>query len=226
MPETRARHPVFARFYARVGPMMDRGGMADERQQLLAGLAGEIIEVGAGSGLNFGYYPRQVTSVLAVEPERRLRQLALRAAERAPVRVKVVEGITERLPAGDASFDAAVACLVLCSVADSRTALREVRRVVRPGGQLRFFEHVADSNSALRGVQRLLDATVWPALCGGCHLGRDTVTAITDVGFEVSRLDHLSFPNTRLPLPFKPHVRGIADRVRASSQGGDLTCDA
>src|SRR5450755_4882967 len=117
MPETRARHPVFARFYARVGPMMDRGGMADERQQLLAGLAGEIIEVGAGSGLNVGYYPRQVTSVLAVEPERRLRQLALRAAERAPVRVKVVEGITERLPAGDASFDAAVACLVLCSVA-------------------------------------------------------------------------------------------------------------
>ncbi len=213
MPDVRTSHPFFARFYACVGPMMDRGGLADQRRKLLVGLAGDVLEVGAGSGLNFGHYSRQVTRVLAVEPEPRLREIASRAADIAPVPIKVVDGIAERLPADDAAFDAVVACLVLCSVDDSHAALNEIRRVVRPGGQLRFFEHVTAGTRVLGQVQRFLDATVWPSLCGGCHLSRDTVAAIANAGFVISRLDQMRFPSTRLTLPFTPHVLGTASRA-------------
>ncbi len=114
MPKNTVSHPVFARFYARVSPSMDRGGIADRRRQLLAGLSGRVIEVGAGNGLNFGHYPPEVARVLAVEPEPHLRAIARRAARQASTPVDVVDGVAAQLPADDASFDAAVASLVLC----------------------------------------------------------------------------------------------------------------
>ena len=138
-------------------------GVAGHRHRLLEGLAGEVIEVGAGNGLNLAHYPQQVTRVLAVEPEPHLTQVAGRNAGAAPVPVQVVSGAAERLPAADGSFDAAVACLTLCSVADQAVALADLRRVLRPGGQLRFLEHVHAGTAGMRRVQRLLDATIWPA---------------------------------------------------------------
>jgi ubiquinone/menaquinone biosynthesis C-methylase UbiE len=203
-------HPIFARLYARVSPAMDRGGLIEHRRRLLAGLAGRVIEVGAGNGLNFAHYPPAVTSVLAVEPEPVLRELARQAAENAAVPVEVVDGVAKRLPIEDASVDAAVACLVLCSVPDQVAALRELRRVLRPGGELRFLEHVRAETPGLRRVQRLLDATFWPMLGGGCHAGRDTVAAIENAGFTVERADRLTFPESRIPLPASPHVLGTA----------------
>jgi ubiquinone/menaquinone biosynthesis C-methylase UbiE len=203
-------HPLFARFYQLAGPLMELGGMGGHRRDLLAGLTGEVIEVGAGTGLNFEHYPAGVTRVLGVEPEPRLRQAATRAAARAPVQVDLADGVAERLPAEDASFDAAVVCLVLCSVADPATALGEIRRVLRPGGQLRFLEHVGAPTAGLRRVQGALDATVWPHLFGGCHLGNDTEEAITAAGFEISRLSRIRFPSTRPMLPSAPHICGAA----------------
>ncbi|MEO8898352.1 MAG: class I SAM-dependent methyltransferase [Candidatus Dormibacter sp.] len=205
-------HPVFARFYARVSPSMERGGVADHRRQLLAGLSGRVIEVGAGNGLNFGHYPPEVTHVVAVEPEGYLRAIAQQSAQVAPTSVEVIDGVADQLPAGDGSFDAAVASLMLCSVTDQDTALREMFRVIRPGGQLRFFEHVRADTSGLYRFQRLLDATVWPALGGGCHASRDTAAAIDNAGFTLQRLDHLRFPDTRFPLPTSPHILGVASR--------------
>ena len=213
MPVRRISHPVFARYYARISPAMDKGGMAAHRRQLLHGLTGPVIEIGAGNGLNFSHYPAGVTRVLAIEPDPHLREIARRNAAQAPVPVEVREGIAEELPADDAAFHAAVAALVLCSVADQQAALREIHRTLRPGGQLRFLEHVRAGTPALRGVQRLLDATIWPALAGGCHTGRDTAAAIEQAGFAIDQLDPFRFPDTRLTMPATPHMRGTATRI-------------
>src|SRR5262249_14317098 len=152
-----ASHPIFARVYAWGSPAMDRGGLAGRRRQLLAGLSGQVIEVGAGNGLNFAHYPPEVTRVLAVEPEPHLRRIARRTAGHASIAIEVVDGIAERLPAADATLDAAVVSLVLCSITDQQAVLREISRVLRPGGQLRFFEHVGADTLALARVQHLVD---------------------------------------------------------------------
>ena len=160
-------HPVFARLYAHLSPAMEQG-VGGYRRQLLAGLSGTVVEEGAGDGMNFAHYPRQVERVVAVEPEPYLRKLARRRAQGAPVPVEVVAGRAEELPLDEAAVDAAVASLVLCSVVDPDAALAELVRVVRPGGQLRVLEHVRAQGPVLGGVQRLLDV-VWPVVAGGCH---------------------------------------------------------
>ena len=212
MPQGRKRHPVFARYYAKVSPGMDAEGMAGYRQRALAGLTGSVIEIGAGNGLNFPHYPPGVTRVLAVEPAPYLRSIAAQKAGNPGGVVEVQDGVAEHLPAADGAFDAAVATLVLCSVADQRAALREIHRVVRPGGQFRFIEHVRAEAPGLRRVQRMLDATVWPLLCGGCHVNRDTLGAIAGAGFTVTQSEAFRFPVTQVPLPASPHVWGIAVR--------------
>ena len=116
--------------------------IGDHRRRLLAGLTGRVLEVGAGNGLNFQHYPAAVTEVLAIEPEPYLRRLALAAARRAPVPIRVVAGTAEALPALDGAVDVVVASLVLCTVTDLDQALAETRQVLRPGGKLRFYEHV------------------------------------------------------------------------------------
>ncbi|MER5209596.1 class I SAM-dependent methyltransferase [Streptomyces sp. NPDC002838] len=206
-------HPLFARFYTKVaGPALDKAGITEHRRRLLSGLTGEVIEIGAGNGLNFPHYPPEVTRVLAVEPEPRLRALAEQAAVTAPVPVEVTDGVAEQLPVEDASFDAAVVCLTLCSVADAHAALTETHRVLRAGGQLRFFEHVRADSPAMRRVQRALDATVWPLLMGGCHTGRDTRSAIAAAGFTITSMEKFAFPETRLPSPAATHILGTAER--------------
>jgi SAM-dependent methyltransferase len=208
---TTHRHPVFARVYPRIGRAAEQGGAAEHRRALLAGLEGRVIEVGAGHGLNFPHYPQGVTQVLAVEPEPHLRELARGAAASAPVPVEVTDGTAEALPAKDGEFDAAVASLVLCSVSDQGVALREIARALRPGGELRFYEHVLSNRPAMARLQRALDATFYPHLAGGCHCARDTGAAIRDAGFEVERLERIPFKPSRL-LPPIPHILGAARR--------------
>lgn len=203
------KHPLFARMYARVRPTLDQAGAADHRRRLLAGAAGRVIEVGAGDGGNFAHYPPEVTHVLAVEPEPFLRTQAVRQAAGAPVPVEVVEGTADRLPVADSSVDVVVVSLVLCSVPDQAAALAEARRVLRPGGALRFYEHVAADSGRLATVQRLADATLWPLFVGGCHTHRDTTTAITAAGFDIEELDRFVFPPDRI-TPAGPHVLGRA----------------
>ena len=212
MPGRNKGHPIFARYYVRASQAMETGGMAGHCREALAGLTGSVIEIGAGNGLNFAHYPAGVTEVLAVEPDPYLRRIAGENAGRAPVAVEVCDGVAERLPGADGSFDAAVVTLMLCSVADQRAVLAEVRRVVRPGGQLRFIEHVRSDTPGLRRVQRMLDATVWPAFVGGCHVGRDTLPTIAGAGFTVVQSEAFRFPQSRIPPPAAPHVWGIATR--------------
>ena len=203
---------MFSRLYARASERMDDEGLGALRTELLAGLSGTVVEIGCGNGRNFARYPAAVTAVTAVEPEPRLRALALRAADGAPVPVTVVPGTAEALPLPDASCDAAVLCLVLCSLPDRPTALAEVRRVLRPGGVLAFLEHERASTPALRTVQRIADATVWPLFAGGCHTSTDPVGDIAAAGLEVTALRRLRFPDTRIAVPVTPHVLGSARR--------------
>jgi ubiquinone/menaquinone biosynthesis C-methylase UbiE len=204
------RHPLFARMYARMSRSAERAGVAEHRAELLAGVAGRVVEVGAGNGLNFAHYPPEVTEVVAVEPEPYLRAQAEEAAAAARVRITVVEGVADRLPAEDGEFDAAIASLVLCSVPDQAVALAEVRRVLRPGGELRFYEHVVADKRRAAAIQKALDGTgVWPRLLGGCHCSRDTGAAIERAGFAIERCRRFAFG----PSVFAtPHVVGLARR--------------
>jgi ubiquinone/menaquinone biosynthesis C-methylase UbiE len=203
---------VFSRFYAALSPRLDDEGLAPLRAELLAPLAGSVVEIGAGNGRNFARYPAAVTSVTAVEPEPRLRGLATRSAATAAVPVTVVPGTAEALPLPDASCDAAVLCLVMCSLPDRPAALAEAARVLRPGGVLAFLEHTRAETPVLRAVQRLADATVWPLLAGGCHTFTDPVGDIEAAGFAITTLRRFRFPESRFTQPSSPHVLGLARR--------------
>ncbi len=209
--EERVHHPRFAKTFERFGPRIDKAGGAKHREELLAGLSGRVIEVGAGSGLNFTRYPTSVTEVLAVEPEEYLRGVATKAAADAPVPITVVDGTAGALPAPDGSFDAAVASLVLCSVGDVSKALAEMHRVVRPGGELRFYEHVRSEHRVLGWMQRAVDV-IWPRVAGGCHTSRDTAEAIRSAGFEVDWIRAFTFRPMVLAAPAAPHIIGSARR--------------
>ncbi|MEU4088194.1 class I SAM-dependent methyltransferase [Streptomyces aureus] len=206
-------HPVFARSYARFSVRAEtRMGIGGVRDRLLAGLSGRVIEIGAGNGLNFARYPGTVSEVVAIEPERLLRQLAVEAALRCEVPVDVAPGAAEALPVKSEAYDAAVLSLVLCSVRDVPRALAEVRRVLRPGGTVRFFEHGRGGGRVMGAVQRSLDATVWPRLCGGCHVAREPIAALREAGFELGPYRRLLMPEQGPRLPTSYCVLGTARR--------------
>lgn len=198
-------------FFARIWPTIaahETDQVRALRRENLAGLSGRVLEVGAGVGTNFAFYPDSVEHVVAVEPELRLATRARAAAAEAPVSVEITDSTVEHF-ATEEPFDAVVCSLVLCSVDDPDAVLRQLYSRLRPGGQLRYLEHVA--SGGFRGrLQRLADATLWPRLLGNCHTHRDTERAITGAGFAVddSRRE-LTIP-AWLPVPVSEFALGRA----------------
>jgi ubiquinone/menaquinone biosynthesis C-methylase UbiE len=202
------RHPLFARVLHRLSRLMERE-LGERRSELLAGLEGRVVELGAGNGMNFGQYPPSVEEVVALEPEPYLHAKAQQAALAAPVRVTVIEGVADALPLEDASVDAAVASLVLCTVPDQSGALSELRRVLKPGGELRFLEHVCSDHRTKARIQEGLDRSgIWPRVAGGCHCSRDTVRALRAANFHLERVG--SFDLGPSWIFTNPHILGLA----------------
>ena len=213
MTTTDLARPHFARMYIRSAQVAGQRGATEHRRRLLSGLRGTVVELGAGHGLNFPHYPLEVTEVTAIEPEPTLRAAAAQAAARAPVPIRVLPGVADDLPLDDESIEAAVASLVLCSVPDQERALAELHRVVRPFGELRFYEHVIPRCQPKRRLLQLADHSgLWPRIAGGCHPARDTSTAIERAGFRIEASDRVMFAATRFE-PAIPYILGVARRV-------------
>lgn len=214
-PQTAAshEHPVFSRIWAFAMTRLEPRALRAERARLVAGLTGTVVEVGVGTGATFDLYPPEVTRVVAIEPEPYLRGVATQAARTAPVPVDVIDGHGDHIPLADGTADAVVCSLVLCSVPDQATALAEAHRVLRPGGELRYYEHVAEPPGTLaRRWQNLIERSgLWARAGGGCHVTRDTGAAIIAAGFvvEQERVQHFGPPGT----PVRRHLGGIARRI-------------
>jgi ubiquinone/menaquinone biosynthesis C-methylase UbiE len=209
---------VFSRLYAagydRWMARLDRNGGEEHRRRLVEDADGEVLEVGAGTGMNFPHYGK-ASRVVALEPDPGMRLRAERRTRRAPVPVQVVDGDGMDLSFPDSSFDTVVFGLVLCTIPDPDRALSEARRVLRPGGHLRFYEHVRSTDPVVARSQDRFERP-WKWFGRGCHPNRDTPRAIERAGFEVSVLDRFEMPG--VPRIVRPHAEGVARR--ADSGGG------
>ncbi len=179
---TTVDHPLFARMWT-VMSAREPEAVRRLRRENLAGLSGRVLEVGAGTGTNFAFYPATVTEVVAVEPERRLAEVAEHAAKLAPVPVTLRTDTVEGFGAGE-QFDAVVCSLVLCSVDDPSEVVAQLFSQLKPGGEMRYLEHVAETG-ARAGLQKVADATIWPRLAGNCHTHRHTEDTIAAAGFRL-----------------------------------------
>jgi SAM-dependent methyltransferase len=201
------RSRLFARYYERSMAATEEAGLEAMRSGLLAGARGDVVEIGAGTGLNLRHYGDDVRSLTLTEPDRsmlrRLRPVARGAT--------VVEAAADRLPLDDASADVIVSTLVLCGVGDQADTLAEIRRVLRPDGQLLLIEHVRSDDA---DVARRQDRMDWlQRLFAGCHCNRDTGAALGAGGFDTSELRDSRLPNA--PSFVRPLIVGTAQPTRA-----------
>lgn len=195
--------PVFTAIYDPLLAWGEHAGMRKLRRDVLSAATGDVLELGAGTGLNLDAYPPTVTSLTLTEPEtsmvKRLQQL--------DARPRVVQAGAEHLPFEDNAFDTVVSTLVLCTVEDPDQALREVRRVLRPGGTLLLIEHVRSSRPRLARIQDRLHRP-WRAIGYGCNCNRDTTTALQNAGFDTTGLLDAQWP--RMPAIVRPLIAGPA----------------
>jgi ubiquinone/menaquinone biosynthesis C-methylase UbiE len=200
------RKTFFAATYDRMSRKSEEAGLRDLRHGLLAAASGSVLEIGGGTGANLPHYDGKVESLVVTEPEpAMLRRLQQKAREQAPL-AKVLRAPAEDLPFEDGSFDTVVSTLVLCGVDDQARSLSEIRRVLRPGGQLLFLEHVRSDDP---GLARFQDRMNWlNRLVVGCDCNRPTLATIEATGFTVSRLEQTTIP--KAPKFVRPSIIGAA----------------
>ncbi len=178
--------------------------IADRKRALFAGLAGTVVEIGPGAGANFPYFTSAV-HWLGVEPNRYARPYLERAAQAAGVTFELRQGAVERLPLDSSSVDTVVGTLVLCSVTDVTASLREIRRVLRPGGRYLFIEHVAAPEGTRRRRLQRWANPLWRVIGDGCHPDRDTLLAIRTAGFAPVEAEQFLAPAGLVA----PHIAGV-----------------
>ncbi len=203
-------HKWFASIYDRMMASAERSFMRRVREEIAGGARGRVLEVGAGTGANFPYYNDQAEEVLATEPDPHMLERAGRRAEDVGRTIELRQAPAEKLPFDDDSFDTVVSTLVMCTVGDPRRALSEVRRVLKPSGELRMYEHVRYDHAFGAFWQDAI-TPVWGWFAAGCHPNRDVAAFVREAGFEFEQLTRET-PHPPIP-PFvftRPHIRGIA----------------
>jgi len=199
---------LFACVYDRMTAGVEAAGLRAHRERLLSNISGRVLEIGAGTGANLSLYGNGVERLALAEPEAPMaRRLARRIREH-PRGAELVQAPAEALPFPDAQFDTVVSTLVLCTVSDQARALREVRRVLKPGGHLLFIEHVrseeprvAKWQDRLNGLNRIV--------AHGCNCNRSTIDAIRAAGFTITSLERGQLP--KAPPFVRPLVVGTAE---------------
>ncbi|HVE26133.1 MAG TPA: methyltransferase domain-containing protein [Sporichthya sp.] len=203
-------HKIFAASYDRIIASIEKKVLARRRAALLGGLTGRVLDVGAGTGVNIPYF-KSASSVVFAEPDGAMRAKMDPKLGKATVPVEISGAPAEKLPWPDASFDAAVCTLVLCTVEDPEQALSEIHRVLKPGGTLIVLEHVeADPDTKLHKWQRRI-GPVWTKMAAGCVLNRDTATAVEKAGFTFSSLER--FRELYGFMPISPMIQGVATKA-------------
>jgi ubiquinone/menaquinone biosynthesis C-methylase UbiE len=194
--------------YDRMMARAERDGLAAHREALLSVAAGDVLEVGGGTGANLAFYGDMVTSLTITEPESPMIRRLEKKLDGSTPQAKVMRAPAEDLPFNDDTFDVAVSTLVLCTVEDQPQALRELRRVLRPGGRLLFMEHVrSDDPKLARWQDRMLPFNV--RFGHGCHCNRPTLDGIRDAGFEVAEVAHDTIKHA--PPFVRPLIVGVAE---------------
>ena len=198
---------LFAALYDTVGKGSEEAGMRDERRQLLAAAQGATIEIGSGTGLNVQHYPDTVTRLVLTEPDRHMRVRLGRRVNALSLDAEIVDATAERPPFPDATFDTAVATLVLCTVPDQHVALREIARVLKPSGRLLFLEHVRSDDPKVAKWQDRIRPFYNLV---GCNPNRATLVAIEASAFELESVRHGDVP--KAPKVERPMIVGTARR--------------
>lgn len=201
---------MFSAFYDRAFAASEGAGLREMRRELLCEARGRVLELGSGTGLNLELYPREgLDSLTLTEPDPHMfKQLRQRAEKDCPG-ADLVQAGAEELPFPDDSFDSVVVTLVLCTVPDQSSALKEISRVLAPGGQLLFLEHVRANHPSLAKWQDRLEKP-WRFLGDGCHCNRDTVSAIRAAGFQLGNIERGELP--KAPAIVRPLAKGSASR--------------
>lgn len=212
-------HRLFAAGYDRVSGPLERSILGPRRARLLAGLDGQVLDVGAGTGVNLPYF-QKASRVVAAEPDPAMRRRLTAKLGTARVPVEVTADAAETLGHGDSSFDAVVFTLVLCSVTSQDRALAEARRVLRPSGQLIVLEHIRGGGGLARWQDRF--TPLWSLVNAGCQLGRETGAAIERAGFSMDNAEYFDpYPRWVLARPMLEAVaRPAAAAPRRAAGGG------
>ena len=197
---------LFTMTYDRSMARMEKAGFREVRENALGKAGGDVLEIGGGTGSNLPYYGAGVTSLTITEPEPlMLKRLEKKVRDRGAI-VKVVRAPAEKLPFADDSFDTVVSTLVLCGVEDQSQALREIRRVLRPGGHLVFVEHVRSDDPKVAKMQDRMNGL--NRFVAGCECNRQTLDAIEREGFTVDELEHTTLK--KAPKFVRPAIVGTA----------------
>jgi ubiquinone/menaquinone biosynthesis C-methylase UbiE len=210
-------HPIFARVYDLYMLPQELWGIRERRRRVVCGAAGTTLELGVGTGLNFPFYVK-ARYVVGIDPDPHMLRRARPRAGRARLPIRLVRGGGEALPFRDASFDTVISTLVFATIPDPHAAAREVRRVLKPDGQLRFFEHFRSGQPLLAALQDAV-TPVWKRFLGGCQPNRDIVWIFREAGFEI--LEAVKFRGTFLlhgiARPMDAHPPRLVEKARGSS---------
>lgn len=201
---------AFAALYDPLLWLGERAGMAARRRNLLGRARGRTVELGSGTGLNLEYYPDGLDELILTEPEAAMRTRLARRLHRSRRRARVLDASAEQLPFADGTVDTVVSTLVLCTVDDPDPVLREIERVLRPGGQLLFLEHVRSESPRLAHWQDRL-AGPWRRFAEGCHCNRATLELIRASGLELKDVQEASWRGE--PPIVRPLIQGMATKV-------------